>query len=139
MLENLKEVEVVEEVATEEVEVEVKVKPITKREALTLFAKGELTEEAQEWAANEIYKIDVANAKRKEKPTKAQIENAPLLENIVEFLGTQEEAVLAATVAENVDMTQGKAVALLRMLSNQGVVDNTGFNSKGTKLYKLAE
>ena len=66
------------------------VKGMTKREFLTAVSNGEMTDELKEFAAAEIEKMNNSAAARAAKPSKAQLENAPLVDRIVnEILGTE--------------------------------------------------
>ena len=87
---------------------------MTKREFLTAISNGEMTEELQNFATAEIEKMDNSAAARAAKPSKKQLENAPLLDRIVnEILGAEPKT--ATEVAEVLEMSVQKASALLRM------------------------
>lgn len=87
---------------------------MTKREFLTAVSNGEMTDELKEFAAAEIEKMNNSAAARAAKPSKAQLENAPLVDRIVnEILGTEPKT--ATEVAEVLEMNVQKASALLRM------------------------
>ncbi len=90
---------------------------MTRRELMEMVIAGEINEEAVEMAKAEIAKMDKRNADRKNKPTKAQIANARLAEEVVKYLG--EEPVLAGEIAgkgiEGIDNPQ-KATAVLKYL-----------------------
>ena len=114
---------------------------MTKREFLTAVSNGEMTDELKEFAAAEIEKMNNSAAARAAKPSKAQVENAPLVDRIVnEVLGAEPKT--ATEVAEVLEMSVQKASALLRMTVAQGraVQTEVKLPKKGTvKAYTLAE
>ena len=61
--------------------------------------------ELKEFAKAEIVKLDERNASRSSKPTKAQIENEPIKEKILEVLSTGERMV-ASAIAEKIAESQ---------------------------------
>lgn len=71
--------------------------------------------ELKEFAKAEIAKLDERNANRSSKPTKAQIENEPIKEKILEILSTGERMV-ASAIAERLEISTQKASALCRQL-----------------------
>lgn len=99
---------------------------MTNREFLTAVANSSLSDELTTYAAEQITKLDMRNAARKEKqsskPSKTAIENEPIKASIMEFLSTQSEPMIAADIAENVSITTAKASSLLRQLVNDGKV-----------------
>lgn len=98
---------------------------MTQREFLTAITAGTtITAEMIEFAANEIAKMDAANAKRKEKVSKAAIANAPIMDRIVdEILGT--DAKTATDIAAVLEVSVQKASSLLRALVNDGRATQT--------------
>ena len=114
---------------------------MTKREFLTAVSNGEMTDELKDFATAEIEKMDNSAAARAAKPSKAQLENAPLADRIVnEILGTEPKT--ATEVAEVLEVNVQKASALLRMTVAQGraVQTEVKLPKKGTvKAYTLAE
>lgn len=99
---------------------------MTNREFLTAIANSSLSDDLTTYAAEQIVKLDMRNAARKEKqsskPSKTAIENEPIKASIMEFLSTQSEPMIAADIAENVKITTAKASSLLRQLVNDGKV-----------------
>ena len=99
---------------------------MTNREFLTAVANSSLSDELTTYAAEQIAKLDMRNAARKEKqsskPSKTAIENEPIKASIMEFLSAQSEPMIAADIAENVSITTAKASSLLRQLVNDGKV-----------------
>lgn len=71
--------------------------------------------ELKKFAKAEIVKLDERNANRSSKPTKAQIENEPIKEKILEILSTGERMV-ASAIAERLEISTQKASALCRQL-----------------------
>ena len=113
---------------------------MTKREFYTTISENEtLTEELRNFATAQIAALDNTLAKRKEKPTKASIENAPLVEQIVTMLG--EEPKTASDLAEPMGVTPQKASALLRIAVKDGKANahDVKIKGKGTcKGYTIA-
>lgn len=99
---------------------------MTNREFLTAVANSSLSDELTTYAAEQIAKLDMRNAARREKqsskPSKTAIENEPIKASIMEFLSTQSEPMVAADIAKNVNITTAKASSLLRQLVNDGKV-----------------
>lgn len=95
----------------------------TKREFLKGIVEGAtVTAEQAAFAAKEIEALDKRNEKRKEKPSKTAIENAPIKEKIVEFLKGKENPIIATTIATEVGITTQKASALARQLVEAGTL-----------------
>ena len=97
--------------------------------------------ELKEFAKAEIVKLDERNANRSSKPTKAQIENEPIKEKILEVLSTGERMV-ASAIAEKVEISTQKASALCRQLveSNKLKVEEVKIPRKGKqKAYSILE
>ena len=113
---------------------------MTNREFLTAIANGTINEDVIAHASTAIEKMDAANLARKNKPSKKALENAPIIEQIVnEVLGT--EPMTAAQVAEVVGISVQKASALLRAIVTDGraVATDIKVPNKGTcKGYTLA-
>ena len=97
--------------------------------------------ELKEFAKAEIVKLDERNASRSSKPTKAQIENEPIKEKILEVLSTGERMV-ASAIAERVEISTQKASALCRQLveSQKLKVEEVKIPKKGKqKAYSILE
>ena len=97
--------------------------------------------ELKELAKAEIVKLDERNASRSSKPTKAQIENEPIKEKILEVLSTGEKMV-ASAIAERVEISTQKASALCRQLveSQKLKVEEVKIPKKGKqKAYSILE
>lgn len=97
--------------------------------------------ELKEFAKAEIVKLDERNASRSSKPTKAQIENEPIKEKILEVLSTGERMV-ASAIAERLEISTQKASALCRQLveSKKLKVEDVKIPKKGKqKAYSILE
>lgn len=113
---------------------------MTTREFYTAIQNANVDDALKEFAANAIQKMDEKNKKRSSKPTKAQIENAPIKAAINEMLGS--EPLTATQVAEGLNITTQKASNLLRNLVTDGVATAQEVHIKGkgkVKGYTLAE
>lgn len=111
---------------------------MTRREFFQAVANNAITEEVITYAVDAIDKLDAQNIKRKEKPTKAQIENAELVKKMVEMFGGQSK-VLAHDIAEKMEITTSKATALCRMAVKEGkaTVDDAVVNKSVKKIYSF--
>ena len=93
---------------------------MTNREFLSAIAeRKEMTDELVEFAKKEIEKMDNANAKRRNTPSKKAIENEPLLAKIETEL-LSETGITAAEVAAVLETSVQKASSLLRTLVANG-------------------
>ena len=109
---------------------------MTNREMLTAIVNGELTDEVIEKAKSEIAKLDARNANRKNKPSKTQIENAPIIEKIAELL--TEEPMRASEIGEALGISTAKASALAKKVEGV-IVTDVKVKGKGMqKGYSLA-
>ena len=89
---------------------------MTNREFYTaVIALDAATDEMKTYAQERLAKLDATNEARKNKPSKTAIENAPLLEQIVNEVLTT-ELMTAGQVAETMGISVQKASALLRQL-----------------------
>ena len=113
-------------------------------EMVTLFVndsdlvvdKGELGEKLVAKATEEIAKLDARNASRKNKPSKTQIENAPIIAKIAELL--TDTPMRASEIAEALGISTSKASALAKKVEGV-VVTDVKVKGKGTqKGYSLA-
>lgn len=66
-----------------------------------------------------LEKLDKRNASRSSKPTKAQLENEPIKEKILELLNGK-EATTASVIAEGLEISVQKASALCRQMVEAG-------------------
>ena len=84
--------------------------------------------------------MDRALAKRRSKPTKAQIANAPIIQQIVSEILEGKELKTASEIAEILDVSVQKASAVLRQAVSEGKVEveDVKVKGKGTqKGYRL--
>jgi len=105
-------------------------KSLTKRSALEAIASGNVTEEIQNWAQTELDKMDAANAKRKEKPSKTSVANQSIKEAIFSLLTVKGQMVASdvaqalntegVTTAEGEPISTSKASALCRQMVEEG-------------------
>ena len=111
---------------------------MTNRDFYTAVAANEITDEVMAFAAAAIEKMDATNEKRCNTPSKAQIENQPLIDKILDEVLTT-EPMTASDVAAALGVSTQKASALLRNLD--GVVQSeVKLPKKGTvKAYALAD
>lgn len=112
---------------------------MTKREFLEIVM-GLGHAEAAIFAAKELDKMDKALAKRRSKPSKAQIANAPIIEQIVSEILEEEEFKTASEISEILGVSVQKASALLRQAVSEGKVEveDVKVKGKGTqKGYRL--
>ena len=86
---------------------------------IALDIEGKEAEEIKAFAVNELAKMDKANKKRQSKPTKAQIENKPLIEKLVGEILTDEPQ-FPADIAEELNVTPAKVAALMRTVIANG-------------------
>src|SRR5690554_3062404 len=112
-----------------------------KREAMT---KREFLEvvmelghpEAAEFAAKELEKMDRALEKRRSKPTKAQIANAPIIQRIVSEILEEKELKTASEISEILEISVQKASAVLRQAVSEGKVEVEDVKVKGKGVQK---
>ena len=112
---------------------------MTKREFLEIVM-GLGHPEAAEFAAKELEKMDRALEKRRSKPTKAQIANAPIIQQIVSEILEEKELKTASEIAEILEISVQKASAVLRQAVSEGKieVEDVKVKGKGTqKGYRL--
>ena len=115
---------------------------MTNREFLTAIASGTINEDVQAHAVASLEKLDAANLARKNKPSKKALENAPIIEQIVNEVLTVDTPMTAGQVAEAVGISTQKASALLRSIVAAGtaVATDVKVAGKGTvKAYSLAD
>ena len=112
---------------------------MTKREFLEIVM-GLGHHGAAIFAAKELDKMNKALAKRRSKPTKAQIANAPIIEQIVSEILEEEEFKTASEISEILEISVQKASAVLRQAVSEGKVEveDVKVKGKGTqKGYRL--
>ena len=111
---------------------------MTNREFYTAVANQNITEEVIAHAVASLEKLDATNEKRKNKPSKTALENAPVIEAITGVLTNDPQT--AADIAVAVGITTQKASSLLRQIVLAGNATSTDIKvpKKGTvKGYSL--
>ena len=103
---------------------------MTNREFFTAIVNGTLTEDVIAKAHEEIAKLDARNAKRANTPSKAQKENAPLIEKIASLLTSEPK--LASELASEMEISTQKASALVKKVEGVSVCD-VKVKGKGTQ------
>lgn len=103
---------------------------MTKREFLEVVM-GLEHPEAAEFAAKELEKMDKALEKRRSKPTKAQIANAPIIQRIVTEILEEKEFKTASEIGEVLEISVQKASAVLRQAVSEGKVEVADVKVKG--------
>lgn len=103
---------------------------MTKREFLE-FVMGLEYVEVAEFAAKELEKMDRALEKRRSKPTKAQLANAPIIQQIVSEILDEKEYTTASEVAEVLEISVQKASAVLRQAVSEGKAEVADVKVKG--------
>ena len=94
---------------------------MTKREFLNAVIAETTNTETAKFAIAELEKLDNRNAKRSEKPSKKQIENAPIIEQIRGVL--TETPITASEIAEKVEISVQKASALVKQIEGVHVIE----------------
>ena len=106
---------------------------MTRRDFFTAIMNAEtLSDELRAFAQASLEKIDETNAKRAAKPSKTAVENAPLVEQIVEMLGNEPQT--ASDLAVPMGVKVQKASALLRAAVKEGkaISHDVKIKGKGT-------
>lgn len=120
-----------------------KMEKMTKREFFVAVMEKVEDAELKLFAEQEIAKMDERNAKRKNAPSKKSIENEPIKEKIVEYLGRENELdfATASEIANEIKISVQKASALCRQLVENGTLASEEVKVKGkgkVKGYKIA-
>ena len=114
---------------------------MTTREFYSAIASSTvLPTEVVEFASAAIAKMDAANNKRRNTPSKTALANAPLIKQIVDEI-LSDTPVTAMEVAERLGVSTQKASALLRQITAEGIAEQGEgkVTGKGTvKMYVLA-
>jgi predicted HTH transcriptional regulator len=108
---------------------------MTKREFLEVVM-GLGHPEAAEFAAKELEKMDRALEKRRSKPSKAQLANAPIIQRIVSEILEEKELKTASEVSEILEISVQKASAVLRQAVSEGKVEVEDVKVKGKGVQK---
>ena len=114
---------------------------MTNREFYNTIITSNINDEITAYAEAALAKMDATNEKRRNTPSKAQKENAPLVESILNGVLTAEPKT-ASDVAAELGISVHKASAVLRSIVADGkaVQGETKVAKKGVqKTYTLAE
>ena len=95
---------------------------MTNREFYTAISEGKLTDEIKEFAVASLEKLDARNATRNSKPSKTQLENAPIKEALLKYLRENDGQFTEGDLGTALDITHNKAGALARQLVAEGKV-----------------
>ena len=96
---------------------------MTNREFYTAISNtAELSEELRNFATEQLTKLDNRNATRSSKPSKTQLENAPIKQALLEFLSANPGKYTEGELGEKLNITHNKAGALARQLVAEGKV-----------------
>lgn len=107
---------------------------MTARRFFTEIQTYDLPAELLDYAANEIQKLDDAAQKRREKPTKAQQENAAIREQLHAYMveHLSDEYFSQAELGEALSISPNKAGALARQLVKDGLAEAADIKVKGS-------
>ncbi len=98
---------------------------MTNREFYTTVANSNLADDVKEFATAAIAKLDARNENRSSKPSKTQLENAPIKVAILDYLSTHDGAFTEGQLGEAIGVTHNKAGSLARQLVAEGKVVST--------------
>lgn len=95
---------------------------MTKREFYEAVINGTMNTDVQEFANEELSKMNARNAHRRETPSKTQVANAELDEQVFGYFTTNEitEPIAASVIAGVFDITPSKASASCGRLADSG-------------------
>lgn len=115
---------------------------MTNREFLNAVIALSASEEITEHAKAMIASLDKRNATRTSKPSKTQLENAPIKEAILGVIAEMNAEVSASELHERLNISVQKASSLCRQLVEEGKLSKGERKEKGkglVKVYSLAE
>lgn len=115
---------------------------MTNREFLNAVIALSASEEITEHAKAVIASLDKRNAARTSKPSKTQLENAPIKEAILGIIAEMNAEVSASELHERLNISVQKASSLCRQLVEEGKLSKGERKEKGkglVKVYSLAE
>jgi len=96
---------------------------MTSREFFNAVVSADISEEITTYAKEQIEKLDIRNAKRSSKLSKAQQENENIKDSILVTL--EDKAMFAAEIAKALDISTNKAAALCKQLADSGKIKVT--------------
>ena len=115
---------------------------MTNREFLNAVIALSASEEITEHAKAMIASLDKRNSARTSKPSKTQLENAPIKEAIMGVIAEMNAEVSASELHERLNISVQKASSLCRQLVEEGKLSKGERKEKGkglVKVYSLAE
>lgn len=115
---------------------------MTNREFLNAVIALSASEEITEHAKAMIASIDKRNSARTSKPSKTQLENAPIKEAILGVIAEMNAEVSASELHERLNISVQKASSLCRQLVEEGKLSKGERKEKGkglVKVYSIAE
>ena len=115
---------------------------MTNREFFNAIIEGKLTDEVKEFAEAARKKLDDRNASRSSKPSKTQLENAPIKQALLEYLTNNPGKYTEGDLGAALNITHNKAGALARQLVAEGKVVSAEVKlpKVGTRMvYSLAD
>lgn len=115
---------------------------MTNREFLNAVIALSASEEVTEHAKAMIASLDKRNAARTSKPSKTQLENAPIKNAILGVIAEMNAEVSASELHERLNISVQKASSLCRQLVEEGKLSKGERKEKGkglVKVYSLAE
>ena len=115
---------------------------MTNREFLNAVIALSASEEITEHAKAMIASLDKRNAARTSKPSKTQLENAPIKQAILDVITEMNAEVSASELHERLNISVQKASSLCRQLVEEGKLSKGERKKKGkglVKVYSLAE
>ena len=115
---------------------------MTNREFLNAVIALSASEEITEHAKAMIASLDKRNAARTSKPSKTQLENAPIKEAILGVIAEMNAEVSASELHERLNISVQKASSLCRQLVEESKLSKGERKEKGkglVKVYSLAE
>lgn len=115
---------------------------MTNREFLNAVIALSASEEITEHAKAMIASLDKKNAARTSKPSKTQLENAPIKEAILGVIAEMNAEVSASELHKRLNISVQKASSLCRQLVEEGKLSKGERKEKGkglVKVYSFAE
>lgn len=101
-----------------------------------IIANYELTEEEKDFLTHEKELVIKRNSRKSTKPTKAQVANIAVKEQIADFLANATEPLPAKSIGEGLGISTQKASALLKQMVEVGEVHKEVV--KGKSYFSLA-
>lgn len=113
---------------------------MTNREFFNAIINTDINADLVAHAKAELEKLDAKNAKRKNTPSKAQLENEPIKAKILEYIASNGSGI-ASAMASAIGVSTQKISSLCTLLVNEGKVEVSDLKIKGkgtVKQYTLA-